>query len=82
VLDAAYDFAPLYHVADTFAETIAGIYQEAVGSNDPTFHHRIRRYRELRGSSVFSFWASVRESDAEELVDSIKKLRESLVLTT
>jgi aminoglycoside phosphotransferase (APT) family kinase protein len=80
VLDVAYDFAPLYHIAGSVAEAVAGAYQDQAGANDVTFQHRVRRYRELRGSSVFSFWASVRENDAGELEDCISKLRQSLVL--
>jgi aminoglycoside phosphotransferase (APT) family kinase protein len=82
VLDIAYDFAPLEHVAGTLAEMVASAYQDGAAAKDKTFEHRVRRYRELRGSSVFGFWASVRENDAEELEDCINKLRQSRVLRT
>ena len=80
VLDIAYDFAPLHHAGDGFATRCLEAYVEIGGVTDPTFEHRVRRYRELGGSSVFSLRAAVREDDEAELQDCIAKLRSSAVL--
>jgi aminoglycoside phosphotransferase (APT) family kinase protein len=80
VLDIAYDFAPLHHGGDQFAARCLHAYLEIGGDTDPTFAHRVTRYRELRSSSVFSLGAAVREDDEAELQDCLDKLRSSRIL--
>jgi len=80
VLDIAYDFAPLHHAGDHFAATCLQAYLETGAETDPTFEHRVGRYRQLRGSSFFSLRAAVRQDDEQELQDCLHELRSSPVL--
>ena len=81
VLDIAYDFAPLHHAGDAFADRCLEAYLDTNAETDPTFEHRVHRYRELRGSSVFSLRAAVREDDEAEVQDCLSKLRDSPILS-
>jgi aminoglycoside 2''-phosphotransferase len=71
--DPAQDFAPLPHLGDPFSEAVLGLY----GASD-AFRLRAQRHWELR--ELYGIRLALELDDADELADSVRKLRAGPIL--
>ena len=77
--DRAQDFATLLHLGRDFTAEALRVYRKHGGLFDEDDGYRMERLWELR--DFYGVLYGVRFSDEQELVDSIRKLREGPVLT-
>ena len=76
--DRAQDLAT-QNLGSEFTEAVLRVYRELGGRLDDEDRYRIRRLWELR--HFYGVLYGIRFKDEEEIVDSIRKLREGSVLT-
>ena len=77
--DRAQDLATLLHLGQDFVSETRRAYREQGGLFDDSDHYRMERLWELR--DFYGVLYGIRFNDEEELLDSIRKLREGPVLT-
>ena len=78
VSDPARDFATQLHLGAPFADRVIAAYRAAGGELDADFEHRLRRHWELREFDGIRF--AVRQADASEFEDGVRKLRRGPIL--
>ena len=76
--DPAQDFVPQLYLGETFLHLVVDAYQQAGGVLDDDFHHRLRHLFALREFGGLRW--SIENDDAEELADSIMKIRRGPIL--
>jgi aminoglycoside 2''-phosphotransferase len=76
--DRARDFATQLHLGAPFAERVITAYRAAGGELDVGFERRMWRHWELREFDGIGF--AVREADAAEFADGVRKLRQGPIL--
>lgn len=77
--DRAQDLATLLHLGQDFTAETLRAYREQGGLFNENDHYRMQRLWELR--DFYGVLYGIRFNDEEELLDSIRKLREGPVLT-
>jgi aminoglycoside 2''-phosphotransferase len=76
--DAAIDFAPLLYHGESFVAQVIHTYKEEGGWPGTNFVHRLQRLWELRDFAGIQY--SIRFNDANELADSLEKIRQGPIL--
>ena len=76
--DPARDFATQLHLGAPFADRVIAAYRAVGGEFDAGFEHRLRRHWELREFDGIRF--AVRQADAAEFEDAVRKLRRGPIL--
>lgn len=76
--DSAVDFATLLYLGAAFAAQVVRSYVELGGKPGDNFVHRLQRWWEFREFAGVEY--SIRVNDAEELADSVRKIREGAIL--
>ena len=71
--DPAQDFATQVHLGEPFAARVIDAFRAAGGALDAGFPHRLRRLWELR--EFFGVQLAIRQADAAEFDDAVRKLR-------